>query len=75
MAQGGHGPIPPLPALDVSATTLAAARSNCAATRRARGQDDLATAFEQGSQDQGWAIRHEVARLHNLPALQENACG
>jgi hypothetical protein len=75
MAQGGHGPIPPLPPLVASHEALVAARANCAARRREIGQHELAASYEQGAQDLGWAIRHEVARLRNLPAVQENACG
>ena len=41
----------------------AIARANCAARSRARGREDLAAAFEFGSQDEGFAMKHEVYRL------------
>jgi hypothetical protein len=52
-----------LPALSAPADVMAEARSNCAARAAARGEAALAEAFERGTQDDGWAIRHEVAKL------------
>jgi len=42
---------------------LTTARANCAARARDRGDCELAASFEQGTQDAGWAVRHEVKRL------------
>lgn len=55
--------IKPFAQLDASEEERLAARVNCAARARERGTDDLAAAFECGSQDEGYAMRHEVNRL------------
>ena len=54
---------PPAPPVNADAETLTTARQTCAARARERGEHELAASFEQGSQDAGWAMRHEVARL------------
>lgn len=55
--------IKPHQLLDATEEERAQARSNCAARHRERGDDPLALEFEMGTQDAGWAIRHEVYRL------------
>lgn len=57
------GAIKPSPVLSAPADIMQMARENCAARAFARGESNLATAFMQGTQDAGWAIRHEVDRL------------
>lgn len=57
------GSIKPTPVLMAPANIMQEARQNCAARATARGQTDLAEAFAAGTQDQGWAMRHEVERL------------
>lgn len=52
-----------LPALSAPANVMAEARANCAARAATRGEVELADAFKRGTQDEGWAIRHEVAKL------------
>lgn len=39
------------------------ARANCAARCREKGDEALAVAFEAGTQDDGWSMRHEVNRM------------
>lgn len=57
------GAIKPFTSLNATEEEYAAARANCAARARDRGEEDLALEFERGSQDEGWAVRHEVNRL------------
>ena len=52
-----------LPVLSARAEILDTARLNCAARADERGEKDLAASFIEGGQDQGWAMRHEVAKL------------
>lgn len=52
-----------LPALNAPADIMAEARANCAARATARGETALAEAFLRCTQDEGWSIRHEVAKL------------
>ncbi|MCW1985561.1 UNVERIFIED_ORG: hypothetical protein M2348_001293 [Sphingomonas sp. R1F5B] len=65
-----QGPIPMLPALDAPADILDTARLNCASRASDRGALDLSVSYLEGGQDQGWAMRHEVAKL-----LAESAKG
>lgn len=57
------GAIKPTPTLEAPADLMAAARANCAARVAARGQDAEAKRYNAGENDQGWALRHEVAKL------------
>jgi hypothetical protein len=58
-----RGSIKPFQPLECDEDTRRAARANCAARCRERGEETLALAYEGGSQDEGWAMRHEVNRL------------
>ena len=58
-----RGAIKPYAPLRASEDTRLLARANCAARCREKGEEDLALAFESGSQDDGWAMRHEVNRI------------
>ncbi len=62
-----RSPIKPLPPLEASPEVLDEARATCAERARARGDGNLADEFAVGSQDLGWAVRHEVLKL-----LREN---
>lgn len=53
-----------LPALQASPEVLGQARRNCAARAEARGSAELAASYRAGGQDEGWAVRFEVAKLH-----------
>jgi len=55
--------IKPPTTLDASEDERAQARANCAARARERGEDPLALEFEMGTQDQGWAVRHELNQI------------
>lgn len=57
------GSIKPTPVLMAPAHIMQEARQNCAARATARGEDALAAAYMARTQDQGWAMRHEVERL------------
>lgn len=57
------GAIKPTPVLEAPADLMAAARANCAARVAARGQEAEAQRYRAGENDQGWGIRHEVAKL------------
>ena len=57
--------IKPFALPEASEVEWAQARSTCAARARARGQDTLADAYEAGSQDQGFAMRHEINRIRS----------
>lgn len=57
------GAIKPTPVLEAPADLMAAARANCAARVGARGQEAEAQRYRAGSNDQGWGVRHEVAKL------------
>lgn len=63
MPDTATGPVKPLPALEAPADLLATARANCAARSRARGEEAVAAAYESGAGNQGWGLRHEVAKL------------
>ena len=65
------GQTKPTMPLDADQGTRMQARANCAAVRRERGEHDLALAFEAGTQDDGWAMRHEVNRLRAEPKPEE----
>lgn len=58
-----RGSIKPLQPLCTDEEVLIQSRANCAERARERGADALALSFEHGGQDQGWAMRHEVAKL------------
>lgn len=58
--------------LDADQGTRLQARANCAARSRGKGEDALAQAFEAGTQDDGWAMRHEVNRLRAEQANSQN---
>jgi hypothetical protein len=49
--------------LNADQGTRLQARANCAARKREKGEESLALAFEAGTQDDGWAMRHEVNRM------------
>ncbi|KUR71213.1 hypothetical protein AQZ52_11115 [Novosphingobium fuchskuhlense] len=53
----------PLPPITAPADIMLEARTNCAARATSRGKPELADAFMRCTQDAGWAIRHEVAKL------------
>jgi hypothetical protein len=55
--------IKPYAPLDATEEERVLARSACAARARERGEDPLALEYEMGTQDQGWALRHEVNRM------------
>jgi len=57
------GAIKPNAPLDATQGERLMARANCAARCRDRGEEELALAFEAGTQDEGYAMRHEVAKL------------
>lgn len=56
-------PVPPLPTIAAPEPVLAAARTNCATFARERAEYALAASYEQGEQDAGWNVRHQVAKL------------
>lgn len=53
----------PLPPITAPADVMGVARANCAARATARGETSLADAYLRCTQDAGWAMRHEVAKL------------
>lgn len=57
-----------LPPITAPADILAEARANVAARLRAKGQDAAAEQVE--ATGEGWAVRHEVARLMALDAAR-----
>lgn len=57
------GTIKSFVALDATEEERVLARSNCAARARLRGEEAVALAFEHGTSDEGWAMKHEVNRL------------
>ena len=57
--------IKPFTLPEASAEEWAQARSTCAARARARGDSTLADAYEAGSQDRGFALRHEINRMRS----------
>lgn len=57
------GQTKPTMPLDADEETRRRARANVAALRRERGEHALAAEFEAGTQDDAWAMRHEVNRL------------
>lgn len=57
------GQTKPTMPLDADQGTRLQARANCAARCRGKGEESLALAFEAGTQDDGWAVRHEVNRM------------
>lgn len=58
-----RGAIKPHAPLDATQGERLLARTNCANVRKERGEQALALEFEAGTQDEGWAMRHEVAKL------------
>lgn len=55
--------IKPFALPEASDVEWAQARSHCADRARARGSEHLAAAFTAGTQDDGFAMRHEIYRL------------
>lgn len=60
-----RGAIKPHAPLDATQGERLLARTNCASVRRERGEQALALEFEAGTQDEGWAMRHEVNRIRS----------
>ena len=58
-----HGAVPPAPPIIATPEQWQEARNNCAARVRERGQIELAASYEQGFQDAGWGMRHEMKRI------------
>lgn len=54
---------PPVAMLDASEEERTLARAACAERARARGEDPLALSYEMGTQDAGWAMKHEINRI------------
>lgn len=55
--------IKPFTPIEAPADVMAIARANCAMRARAKGQPELAAAYEAGGADEGWGFRHEVNKI------------
>lgn len=63
--------IKPFTPIAAPADVLAIARENCAIRARAKGQHEVAAAYEDGTGCEGWAFRHEVAKIKAEVAARE----
>lgn len=55
-----HGAVPPAPPIEATEEQWYQARLTCSERATQRGHNSLAHAYLTGSQDEGWAMRHEM---------------